>query len=229
MARSPKLKVALEIEFARRRLDELNRLQASNNTDHVSLLVSKFEERLSSVANTVSRVGSDDRVDVARMVDEKVAGYEHSLSMAKSGGEDISKTVARAQSAVNRAETQALKVIVDNPEPPSQELAQKIDDKIKIAEATLQEVDLKLAGGAKTEATKSAQDQSAVAKDNLAAAKQKIVEGDYKAAITLIEGVEDIVDKIVVISQSTSSEGEVNGESDQTDSTSDNKPPASAD
>lgn len=212
IANDPRERVALEIEFAERRLDELTRIsKESAGSPHVLTLVSQFEARVSNVASavdTLTRERSAEGAMVAKLVDERIVGYEHVLTEAAAGADrGVSKNIDRAKVAVVKAETKALIAILDEGSAPSDEVAKKIDLKIEAAAESLRAADEKLAGGAKTDSQKAAVGQSVVAKDNLAAAKQKVTEGDYRAALSLLEGVEDLVVEVSEQAEASEAEG----------------------
>lgn len=238
VAPSPRARVALQVEFASRRLEELSELtrRNGNNLPAAELLVSQFETNVHNAAATTTEVSANSPekgLEIARIVDERVGQYEHTLQQTKASTQntDLSYRVDQALSTVNRAGTGALKVIVAEDTTVGAEVADKIDNKIKNAEETLRLADAKLeglpagqAGGAKSTASidnsddeeaAEARAQSAVAKTNLAEAKKKVVEGDYKAAVAILEGVADIVDEVAATAENLNKadvEGEVKGE-----------------
>ena len=221
MARSPKEKVKLQVAFADRRLEELNLLSRTVGADQrMAGLVTRFESSVTSASWTVSELSahsSNDGLEVAKIVDDKIAEYQHSLQQtgASVSSQDVSRRVDKALVTVNKAGTQALKVIVDENSSPKDEVARKLDDKIQNVEDTLKIADAKLAGGAKGPTGDKARDQSSAAKENLTVAKQKIVEGDYKAAINILENVEDIVNQVTDSANSVAPpDGQVKGETD---------------
>lgn len=225
LARAPKDKVKLQVEFAARRLEELNSLASIENSDErIAAVVSRFETSVASASSAVSQLAKEgeDRVAVAKLVDDRITEYQHSLQVTAEAADkkEFTARVDKALALVNRAGTEALKVIVETPEASKDDVAKKLDDKIKLAEETLKKADEKLAGGAKGAITDKAKSQSSDAKENLAVAKRKVVEGDYKAAIKILANIEDMVSSVSDSAEaaeeaSTEIPGEVKGETNE--------------
>lgn len=207
LARSPQDSVGLQIEFANRRLHELAALQGTDRDTlpQAELLVTDFETRMKSAAATSTEIAAtspEEGLEIARLFDGRVAEYQHSLEATgqatKTAG--VSKRVNKALTAVNKASTEALKVIVTQDSKPTPEVTAKLDGKIKEAEAALKVADERLSTGgvkAKSDTNKKAKEQSVVAKTNLAEAKKKLTEGDFQAAIAILQSVEDLVTEVV--------------------------------
>lgn len=225
-ARTQKARVALEVEFASRRLYEVQQLatRPDQGVEHATVLVAQFQENLSKVsATTALSNNSANSSEVALLLDEKLTDYRHALTNTTASDPELQKELRKAISTVSRAQTQTLKVIVENDEQPTDVVVEKISDKIRVAEESLRMADEKLASestisGAGTKANANVREQSAIAKVNLAEARQKISEGDYRAAVGIIDQIEDIVYEVeeVVAEQAT---GEVKGATDSNDST----------
>lgn len=200
LARSPKSRVALEVEFASRRLEEVKQLSESNSdgVTHATILVAQFQDELTKVSaktNELSQSSPQDGAEVALLLDAKLNDYKHTLAATNVTDPAFKKQVNAAISNVARAETQNLKVIVDSSDSPEQAVVEKISNKIASAEESLRQVDEKLVDEKLLDGagTKSVREQSAIAKVNLAEARQKVNEGDYKAAVGIIDQIEDIV------------------------------------
>lgn len=226
-ARTPKARIKLQVEFADRRLSELSRLAKVQGAElRIATLVTQFESSVSRASSDVSKLSESAPsagADVAKLVDDRISMYQHSLKEAGEGSNaDVSKRVSKALAVVSKAGTDALKVIVeDSTVQPSEEIAKKLDDKIKLAEEALVRADAKLAGGAKGPTTDVAKTKSSDAKDNLAVAKKKVIEGDYRAAITILSNVEDIVIEVTDSADEAAGEGEVKGVADELPTTTD--------
>lgn len=206
MARSQKDKVALEVEFASRRLQEVKTLAETKDLDvtHATVLVAQFQNNLtkfSDTTNELSKTSPQNGAEVAKILDGKLEDYKHTLASTTTADPVFKKELSRAISSVSRTQTQALKVIVEESEAPDQAVVDKIADKIRLAEESLREADAKLAdenlfdgGGTKgTSSINEVREQSAVAKVNLAEARQKVDAGDYRAAVGIIDQIEDLV------------------------------------
>lgn len=230
LAASTKARVELQVEFAARRLDELSKLTARDGQrlPEAETLVSQFESNIRDIATATSNASSaspERGMEIAKIVDDKVEEYEHALRAAgeSSLSANLSKSVSRALSTVNKAGTEALKVLVgqgSTSEP--EKIAVKLTDKIKQAEEKLRLADAKLEGGAKSSATSDAKDKSVDAKTNLEEAKKKITEGDYQAALVILDKAEDMVEEVAdsaeIVKENAEHgtqnlEGEVKGES----------------
>lgn len=234
-AASAKSKVELQTEFAARRLEELVKLTTNDGArlPEAEILVSQFETSVKDIASAASQISStspDKAVEIAKIVDGKIGEYESSLKATGgvSKSPDLSRRVSKALSTVNKAGTEALKVIVNQGAPSEPEkIAGKLNDKIQKSEERLRLADAKLEGGAKTVATSSAKDISADAKINIAEAKKKITEGDYQAALVILDKVEDMVEEVADSAETTidentgsgtqNTEGEVKGENTSID------------
>lgn len=228
-ARTQKARVALEVEFASRRLHEVQQLatRPDQGVAHATVLVAQFQDNLTKVSSATSELSlqsPDDSGEVAMLFDEKLSDYKHTLSNTSSANPELQKELRKAISSVSRAQTQTLKVIVENDEQPADIVVEKISDKIRVAEESLRIADEKLAdeavisgAGTKT-STPTVREQSAIAKVNLAEARQKISEGDYRAAVGIIDQIEDIVYEVEeAVSEQVS--GEVQGATDSNEST----------
>ena len=219
MASSTKSEIELKVEFATRRLDELSQLSAhaGYRLPEAEKLVSTFElsvEDIAAVTNEISSTSPNKAVEIARIVNDKVEGYEHSLRATggSSGSENLSKKVDKALATVNRVGTSALKVIVskgDGAEP--EKIASQISGKIKQAEDKLNLADAKLEGGAKSSAASEAKDKSAGARTNLDEAKKKVTEGDYQAALIILDKVQDVVEEVADSAQAVNDENTAQG------------------
>lgn len=241
VATSPQRRVALQTEFASRRLSELTTLTArgSATLPRTEALVGEFENNIQGAVAMVTNVSNDSPENasaVANQVNDQLNKYEQDLKSANTTNNDNSKTVDRALAAVSRASTAALKVIAGHTTKNSQDapvVASKISDKIKQTEDILQLADKKLAvalGGAKVKATTPAEKEakaettdamgkSAVAKTNLAEAKRKVKEGDYQAALNILETVQDMVAEVTVTAEAvvTPPDSNVNADKTNTD------------
>ncbi|KKU48971.1 hypothetical protein A3H10_03865 [Candidatus Uhrbacteria bacterium RIFCSPLOWO2_12_FULL_46_10] len=241
LATSTRARVELQAEFAMRRLDELSKLTARDGQrlPEAETLISQFESSIKDIAaaaNEVSSASPERGLEIAKIVDGKVGEYEHALKAAGEAARssNLSKSVSRALSTVNKAGTEALKVLVgQGPTSEPEKIAGKLNDKIKDAEEKLRLADAKLSaygrspeggeGGAKSSVTSEAKDKSADAKTNLEEAKKKITEGDYQAALVILDKVEDMVEEVADSAETVNSEnaeqgtenpeGEVKGES----------------
>jgi|GEM_PF-1406528 len=203
---SPQSKVALEVEFAARRLDEVTALtkMGGGNSLKVAELVSRFETDLTKVASTAKELSvssPSSGVEVAKIVDARLGNYIYVLKNTSktTDNSDLSRRVDKALIAVNKAETEGLKVIVNNDTSGDENVVNKLDVKIKNAEDNLKLAEARFKGGAKG---------AIEAHQSLEEAKKKMDAGDLKTAITIIAQVEDIVYKLneVVIPE------EVNGD-----------------
>lgn len=207
MTRSQKSRVALEVEFAARRLHEVKSLAQANSLEinHASVLVAQFEDTLANASQVTAQLSADSPEvgeELAKLVDARLGDYKHTLSTTNSSDTTFNKQLNKAISSVNRTETQTLKVMVANNTIPEPAVVDKIAQKINAAELSLREADEKLAGDGLFSAggTKGsgaiiddARQQSAVAKINLAEARNRIEEGDYLAAVSIIGQIEDMV------------------------------------
>ncbi|PJE75867.1 hypothetical protein COV04_02895 [Candidatus Uhrbacteria bacterium CG10_big_fil_rev_8_21_14_0_10_48_11] len=211
VARTPQQRVRLEVEFASRRLIEASILtsQKGGNVPQVAELVGQFQNKLAQATAKASEVSDsqpNQGVEIARILDARLDDYVHALETTKSvGGAAVSGSVGKAIEAVNRAETETLKVIAEK-NPNDSSVGDKLDQKIKTTEDNLN-----LLGGAKG---------NVEAKAGLAEAKEKVISGDYLAAIALIKKVEDIVYKLdVPADQPADSTGNTDATSQPKDST----------
>jgi hypothetical protein len=200
MARSQKARVALEVEFASRRLEEVKTLAESRDqgTTHASVLVAQFQNDLSkfsATTNELSQTSPESGAEVAKLLEGKLEDYKFTLSSTIASDPNLKKELNRAISSISRTQTQALKVIVEDNESPDQAVVDKIADKIRLAEESLRASDAKLADDTLFEGggTKTVREQSAIAKVNLVEARQKVDEGDYRAAVGIIDQIEDLV------------------------------------
>lgn len=225
LATKPQKRVALQTEFATRRLAELSTLnsQGAATLPRTETLVGEFENNIQdavAMVNSVSSSAPERASEVASLVNDQLHQYEQTLRSTSSKDSAAAKPVGRALAAVNRASTAALKVIAGKAGKNSEQapvIESKINDKIQQTENLLQQADTKLAvvaGGAKIKTTitketvedkeakaetNDAIDKSAVAKTNLAEAKRKVKEGDYQAALNILETVQDIVEEVATV------------------------------
>ena len=229
LAASTKARVELQVEFATRRLDELSKLTARDGQrlPEAETLVSQFESSIKDItatANAVSSASPERGMEIAKIVDGKIGEYEHALKAAgeASRSSNLSKRVSKALSTVNKAGTEALKVLVGQGQTSEPEkIANKLTDKIKQAEEKLRLADAKLSayaispegreGGAKSTSSSEAKDKSADAKTNLEEAKKKVTEGDYQAALVILDKVEDMVEEVADSAEAVNSENAEQG------------------
>lgn len=234
MARSQKSRVALEVEFASRRLQEVKTLAESRDEGaiHASVLVAQFQNDLNkfSVAtNELSADSPESGAEVAKLIEGKLEDYRHTLASTTVTDPTLKKELNRAITTVARTQTQTLKVIVEEDETPDQSVVDKIADKIRLAEQSLRESDAKLADDNLFEGggTKEVREQSAIAKVNLVEARQKVDEGDYRAAVGIIDQIEDLV--YGVEEAVDEADGQVEGVSDEVEGGSESEENTSTD
>ncbi|MFA5954735.1 MAG: DUF5667 domain-containing protein [Patescibacteria group bacterium] len=201
LTRTPQQRVALEVDFAGRRLGEATVLtqQKGGAVPQIAELVGQFQNKLTEVAAKASEVSEsqpNQGIEIARIVDARLDDYVHALETTKSAGSpELSSSVGKAIAAVNRAETETLKVIAEK-NPGDTSVASRLDQKIKVAENNLDIASA--ASGAKG---------NLEAKANLKEAKEKIVSGDYLAAIAIIKKVEDVVYSLDVPEEKQTTQG----------------------
>jgi hypothetical protein len=192
-------KTRLEIEFAGRRIGELNKLAAADKLtpsqleEKVNKVTSRLRENIDTVNTHLAVLNQEDdakkALEVAKIVDKKVA--EYILALNKISDTPVAKAkVNEALSQVEEASDKALAVMVSKHNKVENgisdlEIVEKLNNKIAAVSTVIEEVD----------ADNLANDTEAV--DKVVKEAQELVrQGDFVAALSKISEGKDIVKEI---------------------------------
>jgi len=146
LAANDEKKANLEITFAERRMEELQKVSAkaksdSSQKDNLQVSLQKYQESINNVKNSLSKLEKTDTnvaIKVAKLVDEKAKGYVDILNQQQDANPDLSQTAdtAAAITVSKAVGEQALDVIITefqagNSQISMDEVYQKLDDMTK--------------------------------------------------------------------------------------------------
>lgn len=148
-------KVALQMNFVNRRIDELHQIvqQAENDNnkgDKIIQTVQKISEDIKSVKNQIGRIDTQTKpelMSVVKLVDERTLQIKEEIAKVHSGlAEDVKQEVAQdikeAIDSTERASENTLEVIVSKYQGgdktlTDEEVATRLAERIKLMESTL--------------------------------------------------------------------------------------------
>jgi hypothetical protein len=178
---SQDVKPSLQVEFANRRLEEINKIAnrsaIKNKEARTKEAVKNFNFYIAAVKTELddlaSGSSSEKAMEVAQMVNRKTEEYGTVLNQVRaSAGTETQKEVDKATSAVDGAALQAVNVIVKNSAEASSTIINSIESKVIKLEGSLNG-----AGAQSTEAMESLNEAKAALENNdLNAAADKLIE-----------------------------------------------------
>jgi len=200
-ASEPK-KAELEITFAGKRIDELEKIvndsivPEEEQDEKVTEVIIKFNENITSAQATLEDLqhseSTEDTLSLAEVIDDKVTEYAEVLKeVADEVSDEVKEAVEDARASAEANGDAALVVIVEQHEEGAaeidgEELVSKVDTKITAVEELLAELDLVIidltnATSTKDFGTIDSDSETATSTENLLAEQDEIIEEATKA------------------------------------------------
>ncbi|MBD3359128.1 MAG: hypothetical protein GF365_00245 [Candidatus Buchananbacteria bacterium] len=177
----------LEIAFAQRRLDEIEKIIEQNEPDNLAVPLQKFRENMNNVKSNLAKLEIKDKesaVKVANMIDEKTAEYVDVLIDQQEKSPEVALNTEEAITASKSTGDKALSLIIEEYEQgdsdlPEEDIVGKVQNRLDDLEKSLNSVktDIDLIIQAQVaEAERLAQEAEQAAQAEAEAAESEAVE-----------------------------------------------------
>jgi DNA repair exonuclease SbcCD ATPase subunit len=174
-------KVELEVEYATRRLDELEQIIQKEEPEEVIKTVANFQEKLNTVKSALETIDEtypvSKAIKIAKKVDQKTREFEDVLDKTEKNlpEKELKKKIKEVKEVVDKTNTQALKVMVEC-QIEEEEILPRIEDKIEKIEETLERPEVKKA---------------------LEEAKEALAKKNFSIALEIIEKIQETEEEVV--------------------------------
>jgi|GEM_PF-1983560 hypothetical protein len=193
----------LQVEFAGRRLKEVSKIaenQMPEKEKRAQMAILNFKNQMNSVSASLEEVKISESpvkvAEVAKIIDRKSSEYHDVLVKTETSLPEAQTQVVEAKQIVNDAGIRAVQAIMEKQLEnktivSDQEITEKVQEKLKTAEAAVADISLKIdetAGQnmAATGTVNSVKDAAREAEATLNQAKELIEKNDISAAIVKI-------------------------------------------
>jgi hypothetical protein len=138
----------LEIAFAQRRLDEIEKIINQNEPDNLAIPLQRFRENMNNVKSNLAKLEIKDKesaVKIANMIDEKTAEYVDVLIDQQEKSPEVALNAEEAISASKSTGDKALSLIIEEYENGDSDLSEedivgKVQNRLNDLESSLNSV-----------------------------------------------------------------------------------------